>query len=561
MKNNILLSLAITLCAINCAFTQTNWGSDITTNYTWTISMSPIVLTNNISVIGDGTILTIDNGVEVNFNNYSITVQNNNNFVGNNVLINNYPTLIIDGNCNIQYCTFYGAVVNINGSIGGTRTFDGNTFNDSYINITDNIGTASITNNTFTSTLTESTPIGLWGELPNPTITGNTFASGSKIGIGGGVTTNRNLPNYQGLPYYIGERQTFNIGENATLTIASGVTVIDELDYSGGWDWESFLNVAQGGTLNATGVTFISLQSSISLRMYGNCNIQYCTFYGAVVNINGSIGGTRTFDGNTFNDSYINITDNIGTASITNNTFTSTLTESTPIGLWGELPNPTITGNTFASGSKIGIGGGVTTNRNLPNYQGLPYYIGERQTFNIGENATLTIASGVTVIDELDYSGGWDWESFLNVAQGGTLNATGVTFISLQSSISLRMYGNCNIQYCTFYGAVVNINGSIGGTRTFDGNTFNDSYINITDNIGTASITNNTFTSTLTESTPIGLWGELPNPTITGNTFASGSKIGIGGGVTTNRNLPNYQGLPYYIGEKDKHLILERMLL
>ena len=109
-------------------------------------------------------------------------------------------------------------------------------------------------------------------------------ASGSKIGIGGGVTTNRNLPNYQGLPYYIGERQTFNIGENATLTIASGVTVIDELDYSGGWDWKLF-NVAQGGTLNATGVTFISLQSSISLT-HGNCNIQYCTFYYAVVEFN-----------------------------------------------------------------------------------------------------------------------------------------------------------------------------------------------------------------------------------------------------------------------------------
>ena len=64
---------------------------------------------------------------------------------------------------------------------------------------------------------------------------------------------------------------------------------------------------------------------------------------------------------------------------------------------------------------------------------------------------------------------------------------------------------------------------------------------------GTVSITNNNFTSSLGEYDAFVFYNQLPEPTISGNTFANGAEIQVSTSVvSSNRTLGNYQNLPFY---------------
>ena len=73
MKKSILFTFIIFCFFLNRVYSQTYWGNNITTDTTWTLSMSPIILTNSISVLDSAT-LTIQDSVQVNLANGSITV-------------------------------------------------------------------------------------------------------------------------------------------------------------------------------------------------------------------------------------------------------------------------------------------------------------------------------------------------------------------------------------------------------------------------------------------------------------------------------------------------------
>ena len=538
MKKSILFTFIIFCFFLNRVYSQTYWGNNITTDTTWTLSMSPIILTNSISVLDSAT-LTIQDSVQVNLANGSITVNILGGLNADGVTFanpgNQYQIgLNIEGSANIQNCDFTGTGAHLNmTNVSTSKTVNGNNFHNAYISMESVGGSVSITNNNFTSSLGEYDAFVFYNELPEPTISGNTFANGAEIQVSTSVvSSNRTLGNYQNLPFY---GDSIEVGWNNTasmLTISNGV-VLNSLN----------INVKSTGGLEANGVTFAypGNQYQIGLNIEGSANIQNCDFTGTGAHLNMSNDSTsKTVNGNNFHNAYISMEGVGGTVSITNNNFTSSLGEYDAFVFYNELPEPTISGNTFANGAEIQVSTSVvSSNRTLGNYQNLPFY---GDSIEVGWNNTasmLTISNGV-ILNNLN----------LFIRSTGGLEADGVTFANPgnQYQIGLNIEGSANIQNCDFTGTGAHLSMSNDSTsKTVNGNNFHNAYISMEGVGGTVSITNNNFTSSLGEYDAFVFYNELPEPTISGNTFANGAEIQVSTSVvSSNRTLGNYQNLPFY---------------
>jgi|GEM_PF-1841257 len=293
----------------------------------------------------------------------------------------------------------------------------------------------------------------------------------SQTEVSGSITTNTTWTS--GGSYIL--TGSLTIRNNAVLTIENNVTV-NQASYN--------INVGSStpGTLNATGATFMSPQTTDRKILFQD-------------------GGTGTLDRCMFNDVYIDLDPDAGTTvTISNNDFSNV---NFPV-ICDINRSPVFTGNT-GNPEIIGLGGTATSNITLPVMQ-WSYALANNLT--VRNNAMLTMGPGV-IIDLKSYTIG------IGSSSAGELVADGVLFTSSSGSdkhIGLQDGGKATLTSCSFDNVFIDIDTDAGIPVTLTGNSFENAQYPVKAN-------------------------PMNTPLMTGN-MADQPWIGLKGIVTASTTLP-----------------------
>ena len=308
----------------------------------------------------------------------------------------------------------------------------------------------------------------------SPVISGNS-CSNQLIGLLGTVKQTLTLPKYQ---WDFELSGTIYIQNNATFTLSDN-TSIDLKNYT------FYVGNSTAGSLQANNVSFTSSNANGSKIMFkdgANGSITNCSFTKVLLDVESDAGNSISITGSNF-------------AGI-----------DCPIVL-DVNKTPVISQNTGTS-QLIGLKGTVLNDVTLAKYEW--YYILSSNIY-VNKSKTLTIGNGIKI----------DFYRFL-ISAGST--SAGILALSDARFSSSYLDGG----YIYFRD---------GGTGTISGCDFNNAYIKIEDDAGSAvSIQNNTFDSI---DFPVQLSANKA-PAISNNT-STYEKIGLFGNVTVSNTLPKYQ--------------------
>jgi parallel beta-helix repeat protein len=401
IKHLICISFAPLTSQISAA--QTQVSGNLTTSTTWSLSGSPYICVGTVIVTGNGTNLTIENGVEVLMPGaQGIVVRNFSGLIADGVTFQNlgpnpgWAMVTADsGAVDIQNCTFQEASIELKGT--GTQTIQSTLMSNGNVSIMSSsnalvsgstlgaggisVGSSSptITNNTIGSvslygtaspvitgnTFTTSTPFTIafsGSNNPTPVVSGNTFLTDSKINIYGTISSNTTLQGYQGIQKFVltGGSDALRVLRGATLVSPANTEIQIQ-------PVVTEIRLDPGSGFMAIGTTFNNLTPSLgSTMLYADsatAEFQGCRFLGASLDLRRANAPqilNSSFSANStvwiLNTNGGNITGNTmeGTSSLGNSS--PTISGNSVMSIWlSGSSSPIVTGNTFTTSTPFTI--------------------------------------------------------------------------------------------------------------------------------------------------------------------------------------------------------------